>query len=515
MWNEKNQPALDPEEFEYQFEQMFNRWGAPREELTFEEEIRSVENFEDEHERLEALIHMLDGRRLPTMEYNLWRRRLKTDYGLSNKEFDSMVHRTPGGGGADGIDPQAPVNVEGDRRVAAIALLNDPGILHRVLVGFREDGLVGEEANALLLYIAATSRLTEDPVNIISLGSAASGKSIVMLTALKFIPEEEKIVRQRFSAQALVYTDLSFKNKVICILERAGGESSSYNIRTLQSEKHIIVEVTTKQEATGKMTTTQYPKEGPAAFITSTTDPEIDQQDESRVWILHPDETRRQTHHIMQSQEEEHEISEEDLQVFLDAQRLLSVLPVAHPTRLIRAIGTLIRRKLPDTPIRMRRDHNRLIHAIKASTILHQYQRATNEEGKLVPDLRDYYVAWRIASMAFQQSIHGRMDPKVQEVAETVRTLFLESQEPVRTEQIAASMGLQTAATYKWITRALSAGLVSRGDRGRYAPVGAQSYLGDLQVLPTPNEVLELDPELGVGIELVDPVTGEELSNAE
>ena len=112
MWNEKNLPPLEPEEFEYQFNAMYQRWGAPREELTFEEEIGSVENFEDPQERIEALIHMLDGRRLPTMEYNVWRRRLKHDYGLTTREFDSMVHRMPGTDGP-AVDPQAPVDVEG------------------------------------------------------------------------------------------------------------------------------------------------------------------------------------------------------------------------------------------------------------------------------------------------------------------------------------------------------------------------------------------------------------------
>lgn len=506
MWNEKNTPPLEPDEFDYQFGQMFSRWGAPREEISFEEEVRSVENLDEEMQR-EALIHILGGKRMGAQDYEMWKERLKRDYGLPMGTFKALVKRSTDNEAED--HSQDPVPVEGEDRVVAIEMLKDPSIAHRVLMAFKTDGLVGEEANAMLLYLACTSRLTDDPINTISLGSAASGKSLVMLLVLKFIPPEEKIVRQRWSAQAIIYTKLSFKHKVLCILERAGAEAAGYNLRTIQSEKIVSIEVTSKDPSSGEMATTVHPKEGPAAFLTTTTDPDIDDQDESRVWILHPDETRDQTFRIMRSQESEWKISEEELQVFINAQRLLNVMPVARPSKLIRAVSTLIQQNLPDVPVRMRRDHNRLIAAIQASALLHQYQRDVNEEGQLVPDLRDYYVVWKIASVAFQQSIRGKLDPKVQEVAAALRAIYIETADAVRPEQVAAVLGLQQVTIYKWLKKGMEAGVIQREEKGKYVPVGVTPNGDSLQVLPTPNEVVELDPSLGVGIELVDPITGQ------
>jgi len=101
-------------------------------------------------------------------------------------------------------------------------------------------------------------------------------------------------------------------------------------------------------------------------------------------------------------------------------------------------------------------------------------------------------------------------------MADAVRNVFMVEQEPVRVEQIAAHIGMQEPTVYKWLRKAMDAGLVRREDRGKYAPSsGPQSYIGALQVLPTPNEVVELDPSLGEGLELVDPVTGEELFNSD
>ena len=128
---------------------------------------------------------------------------------------------------------------------------------------------------------------------------------------------------------------------------------------------------------------------------------------------------------------------------------------------------------------------------------------------ELVPDLRDYYVVWKIASVAFQQSIRGKLDPKVQEVAAALRAIYIETADAVRPEQVAAVLGLQQVTIYKWLKKGMEAGVIQREEKGKYVPVGVTPNGDSLQVLPTPNEVVELDPSLGVGIELVDPITGQ------
>ena len=62
--------------------------------------------------------------------------------------------------------------------------------------------------------------------------------------------------------------------------------------------------------------------------------------------------------------------------------------------------------------------------------------------------------------------------------------------------------------------KAMEAGEVQREDRGRYIPTGSQSYLGELRVLPTPDELTEFDPDLGIDFEVVDPITGQVMRNA-
>jgi len=511
-WNERNLTPLPDEEFEYQFDSMWRRWAPPDEETPLEDAVRLAELYDGEVDKQEYLIGILDGRYLEAKEYAIWRERLKRDYKLDKKIFDTLV-RPISSNSAKPDDSQAQVEVSGERRRAALKLLHSPALLYRCLQFLVRAGLVGEGANALLTLLAATSRLLEDAINILFLGEAASGKSFIMLITLRLIPPEEKIVVQRFSAQAIIYTPKTFKHKIVAILERSGAEEAGYNIRTIQSEKRVVVTVTAKDE-NGRFTAVDYVKEGPTAFISSTVNPLTDAQEETRLWKLYPDESEEQTERIMEAQEKEWHVPDEEYELFHDAQRLLSNIEIARPQLLLRTIGGLIRKKMAVKPIRLRRDWPRLIAAIQASAILHQYQRGA-VESKIMPDLRDYYIAWRASGAAFQHSISSKSDPKVQRVVSIVQEVFLETGEGVAWDQVGAVAGWGRTTTFDWLAAAQKAGGIRREAFGKYVPTSpAESILGDLIfVLPTPEEVAAVEPSLGEGIELIDPITGERLTN--
>jgi predicted ATPase with chaperone activity len=60
-------------------------------------------------------------------------------------------------------------------------------------------GYVGEETNKKLMYLAATSRLLDDPISILILSESGSGKSYLVDTIKKLMPPEDVIdVTQSF-----------------------------------------------------------------------------------------------------------------------------------------------------------------------------------------------------------------------------------------------------------------------------------------------------------------------------
>ena len=65
-----------------------------------------------------------------------------------------------------------------------------PNLLDRILADFARCGVVGEETNKLVGYIAAVSRHLEAPLAVMVQSSSAAGKSSLMDAMLAFVPEE-------------------------------------------------------------------------------------------------------------------------------------------------------------------------------------------------------------------------------------------------------------------------------------------------------------------------------------
>jgi DNA primase len=88
-------------------------------------------------------------------------------------------------------------------QTAAFALLRDPHLLNRILADFVRCGMVGEETNKLVGYLAAVSRLLATPLGVMIQSSSAAGKTALMDAVLGFIPEEQRVKYSAVTGQAL------------------------------------------------------------------------------------------------------------------------------------------------------------------------------------------------------------------------------------------------------------------------------------------------------------------------
>ena len=88
---------------------------------------------------------------------------------------------------------------------AAIQYLKDPKLMTNTLADIVQSGIVGETQNALIAYLAYTSRKREKPLHIICLGASGTGKTYLQEKISELIPEEEKIEITTLSDNALYY----------------------------------------------------------------------------------------------------------------------------------------------------------------------------------------------------------------------------------------------------------------------------------------------------------------------
>ena len=103
--------------------------------------------------------------------------------------------------GARARSREAPPMSEEERR-EALALLDDPQLVERIGEAFDRCGLVGEETNRLVAYLAAVSRKLDRPLAVLVQSSSAAGKSALMEAVLAFVPEEERVHYSAMTGQA-------------------------------------------------------------------------------------------------------------------------------------------------------------------------------------------------------------------------------------------------------------------------------------------------------------------------
>ncbi len=270
--------------------------------------------------------------------------------------------------------PSAPAMEEADR-AAALALLRDPRLLDRILADFDACGVVGEDTNKLVGYLAAVSRKFMKPLGVIIQSTSAAGKTTLMEAVLAFIPEEDRVKYSAMTGQALFYlgeTDIA--HKVLAIAEEEGAEKATYALKLLQSEGELTIASTGKDED-GRLKTETYHVQGPAMIFFTTTSIELDEELANRCLTLTVDESREQTRRIHALQREEETIHGHlraqraaRLRVLhQNAQRLLQPLPVHNP---FAAWLTF-----PDESTRLRRDQKKYLTLIRALALLHQHQR--------------------------------------------------------------------------------------------------------------------------------------------
>ncbi len=273
------------------------------------------------------------------------------------------------------VKPTAVAMTEAER-AAALALLQTPDLLGRILTDFAAMGLVGEDTNKLVGYLAAVSRKLDAPLAVVVQSSSAAGKSSLMDAVLALVPEEERVKYSAMTGQSLFYMgETSLKHKILAIAEEEGASRASYALKLLQSEGELTMASTGKDPNTGNLITQQYRVEGPVMIFLTTTAIEIDEELLNRCIVLSVDEGRAQTEAIHQRQRHKRTLAgmlgkhskEAVLTTHRNAQRLLRPLAVVNPYA---DQLTFLSDKT-----RTRRDHDKYLTLIDTIALLHQYQR--------------------------------------------------------------------------------------------------------------------------------------------
>ncbi|MGH8108274.1 MAG: hypothetical protein ACREO1_06100, partial [Arenimonas sp.] len=258
----------------------------------------------------------------------------------------------------------------------ALAWLRDPQLLGRISEDMNAIGVIGEEANALVGYLACVSRQLDKPLAVLIQSTSAAGKSTLMDALLSLMPENERVQYSAMTGQSLFYLgEGDLKHKILAIAEEEGVRQAAYALKLLQSQGELTIASTGKDPITGKLVTEEYRVEGPVMLFLTTTAIDIDEELLNRCLVLTINESREQTEAIHARQRQAR-----TLQGLLGTQAAASIRTrhqvaqtLLRPVAVVNPYAEALTFRSEST--RMRRDHAKYLTLMEAIAFLHQHQR--------------------------------------------------------------------------------------------------------------------------------------------
>jgi DNA primase catalytic core len=361
------------------------------------------------------------------------------------------------------------VTLSPEEREEALAWLRAPDLVGRLRQAFRKAGIVGEENNALVAYLAGVSRKLDRPLAIIVQSASAAGKTTLMDAVLSFFPEEDRVKYSAMTGQSLYYLgETNLRHKILAVVEEAGAEKASYALKLLQSEGELTIASTGKDPATGKMVTQEYRVEGPVTLFLTTTAIDLDEELQNRCLTLAVDESPEQTGRIHQLQRERRTLAglvakqerQGLLQLLRNTQRLLASVEVLNPFAPVLTFAM--------SRTRSRRDHEKYLTLIDAIALLHQHQRPRRTVAGLS------VAGWRLSENAGSVPRTENQEPTTDFIEVTLEDIALANE--LAPEVLGRSLDELPPQTRRLLGHIRDLAKQRRTEhRGRVAKVGAGS----------------------------------------
>ena len=281
------------------------------------------------------------------------------------------------------------VSVLSSEKEKCIAFLQEENLLAHINQLIGESGVVGEENNRLFLFGIASSYKMPDTLHALIQGSSGSGKTHLLATIMDFMPPEDIISLTRVTESSFYnYGQYDLQHKLIGMEDYDGlEEKAELAFRELQSKGMISSSTSGKNEQTGQITGFIKTVYGPIASLSATTKGEIYEDNMSRCFLVAVDESQEQTLRIIKHQNDRAAglVSKDKQQEIRDFLR--NCIRLLNPYEVVNPFANQI--DLPPQAHKIRRLNDLFQSYVKQVTLLNQYQRKRDAQGRLITEKSD------------------------------------------------------------------------------------------------------------------------------
>lgn len=334
----------------------------------------------------------------------------------------------------------------------------DPLLFKKRIDIVNKAGVVGERGVIAMYMCALDSRLLpEDPIspNVLAMKNAGhfgSGKSYTLTTCLQVYPKSAYYLMTNGSAKSIFFLRGGLKHKALIVTEGFQFQTNNavdselvYSIRSLLSEGRISYSVVEKDED-GHLMTIEKKLEGPTSFLTTTTMESLEAQFEDRLFTIHPDESINQTKAVLMRIAEQRDGTFKGLdQKTIDSWKLFhqSLEPVNVLIPFARDIIQFINKNVT-VPLATRRASKRVMTVIQTIACAYQHQRQKDEQGRVIAEISDYWMALQIVHEAFREN----MGDQSKNTEERLKVITQEGK--ILPKELAKRLGVSGSAISGW-----------------------------------------------------------------
>jgi hypothetical protein len=396
-------------------------------------------------------------------------------------------------------------------RQKALALLRSARFFCKLLAVLAQEGLVGEQRNALVIFVVAVSRLLSKPLNLFVKGQSSSGKNHTVKKVLGLIPPEHICEITNSSDSAWDYMGKQLRHKLVFFQEESVAFGGRQHPARLLISKGRLERIVTVHKGKGQKghTTKKQVTEGPVACISTTTKDQLQVDDETRHLSVWADESAAQTERIVRAQlSAVQPLPEAEIGIWHAVQELLverSAVPVKIPTW----FNTVIK-NLWTGDVRVRRYFPAFIEACKTICLIRSFLKEEEDPTELILQFRDYAIATLIFAEAFSKSLYS-ISEKSMEVRECISRISSKNgNQPVSAQDVANELGLELHEAYQRIREAVREKAViqvnrpQKGNKKFFMPATQ-----GVEFLPDPEDIFRKIAPAGKRINFIHPITGE------
>jgi DNA primase len=309
---------------------------------------------------------------------------------LLEAERDKQLLQSP-----ESIASNAMYRMNEESKKKCLDFLHKPGLIKNINALIGKAGVVGEETNRIFLFVVASSYMMKETMHILIQGSSGSGKTRLLKVISSFIPMEDRFSFTRVTDSSFYnYPEYYLCNKLLCFEDFDGiKEDAQLAVRELMSNG-ILTSSTSGKDEGGNIHSLIKTVRGPVTTIACTTKGEIYEDNISRCFVIAVDESKEQTLRIIKYQNDKaagmiDSNKEESIKGFLQ-----NCIRLLQPCEVINPFANKI--NLPEDAHKIRRLNELYQSFVKQITLLNQYQRKKDEQGRLITEKEDLQIACEI-----------------------------------------------------------------------------------------------------------------------